>query len=95
MPATIINSTTSESLMQISHFLMKAWGGNLHSAKGPGGQSQGVPAGFLVRFSESGEGARGLEGGGCLRGPMGFTHAVGLTEICSTNLSRAREAKSV
>ena len=32
-------------------------------AKGPGGQSQGVPREFSVRFSESGEGARGPEGG--------------------------------
>ena len=74
MPATIINSTTSESLMQISHFLMKAWGGNLHSAKGPGGQSQEVRGEFSVGFSESREGARSLEGGakgsrGTLRTP--------------------------
>jgi hypothetical protein len=27
---------------------MKAWGGDLHSAKGPGGQSQGVPGEFSV-----------------------------------------------
>ena len=39
-----------------------AWGDNSHSAKGPRGQSQGVPEGFSVRFSEFGEGARGPEG---------------------------------
>jgi hypothetical protein len=38
-------------------------GDNSHSAKGPGRQSQGVPGGFLLRFSESGEGARCLEEG--------------------------------
>jgi hypothetical protein len=43
--------------------LLEAWGDNSHSAKGPGGQRQGVPGGFSVRFSESGEGARGPEGG--------------------------------
>jgi hypothetical protein len=39
------------------------WGDNSRSAKGPGGQSQGVAGGFSVRFSESGEGARGPDGG--------------------------------
>ena len=49
--------------MQDSHSFMKAWGGNLHSAKGPGGQSQGVPGELSVGFSESREGAWGPEGG--------------------------------
>jgi hypothetical protein len=40
-----------------------AWGDNSRSAKGPGHQNQGVPGGFSVRFSESGEGPRGPEGG--------------------------------
>ena len=39
----------------------------------PGGQRQGVPGEFSVRFSESGECAQGLEGGceGVLSGPPG------------------------
>jgi hypothetical protein len=49
---------------------LTTWGGNSHSAKSPGGQSQGVPGGFSVGFSESGEGARGFSAG-CEGGPVG------------------------
>ena len=45
------------------NFSRSTWGDKSHSAKGPGSQSQGVPGGFLVHFSEFREGARGPEGG--------------------------------
>ena len=39
------------------------WGDNSHSAiLAPGGQSQGVPGGLSVRFSESGDRVSGVPG---------------------------------
>jgi hypothetical protein len=43
-----------------------------HSANGPGGESQGVPRGFSVCFSESGGGVPGVREGDVRRvDPLG------------------------